>query len=132
MEVEQDASELCSFFIENGFCTLGSNCMLSHEQKLFDQHEIDNKCNIDNKEDDSEQDVTEICFSFDTTGSMYKWLKEVKTKLEEIVKSLFDKITNIRMSFIAHGDYCDADTTYILKYIKFSTVWYYLFFLGRG
>eukprot|EP01084_Bolivina_argentea_P140619 247156_1 len=124
-QIESVDKELCKYFIKNGFCTLGDSCGLLHDRQQFRKQQVKQLDEKEEKkmEEDSinESEMTEICFSFDTTGSMYKWLKEVKTKLEEIVNSLFEKISNLRVSFIAHGDYCDADRTYVIKHIPFST-----------
>ena len=65
-------------------------------------------------------DTFEIVFSFDTTGSMYKYLEEVRQRLKEMVQSLKDKIPGIRIAIYAHGDYCDAGKTYVTKYLDFS------------
>jgi hypothetical protein len=45
----------------------------------------------------------DVVFSFDTTGSMYPCLEEVRTKLQEITKRLVKDIPNIRIALIAHG-----------------------------
>eukprot|EP01084_Bolivina_argentea_P216467 367757_1 len=80
----------------------------------------DASTNLASNKCDNGNEVVEICFSFDTTGSMYKWLEEVKTSLRNIVKDLFSKIPNIKISLIAHGDYCDEKTTYVLKCCSFT------------
>ena len=61
----------------------------------------------------------EICFSFDTTGSMSTFVDEVKEKMKDIIKWLTTDIPNIRISIIAHGDYCDYKK-YVLKRIDLS------------
>lgn len=63
----------------------------------------------------------DVVFSFDTTGSMYPCLEEVRTKLAEIATRLLKDIPNIRLAFIAHGDYCDQDQSYVIKALDFST-----------
>jgi len=63
----------------------------------------------------------DVAFSFDTTGSMYPCLEEVRSKLQEITTRLLKDIPNIRLAFIAHGDYCDQDQSYVLKAQDFST-----------
>lgn len=65
-------------------------------------------------------DKFEICFSFDTTGSMYSCLEEVRRRLREMVQDLKSKIPGIRIAIFAHGDYCDAGSTYVTKYLNFS------------
>lgn len=54
--------------------------------------------------------TVEICFSFDTTGSMYPYLKEVRKNLKYLVQSLLLDMPSLRISIIAHGDYCDNHT----------------------
>ena len=62
----------------------------------------------------------DIVFSFDTTGSMNGYLKEVRENLKSITKELFSKISNIRIAIIAHGDYCDKSQYYVLKKLDFT------------
>ena len=62
----------------------------------------------------------DICISFDTTGSMAPCLAEVRRNLQMIVPRLFRDIPNLRMSIVAHGDYCDEKSTYLMKHIDFS------------
>jgi hypothetical protein len=62
----------------------------------------------------------EVVFSFDTTGSMYSCLTQVRNKIKETVKRLFKDVPNIRIGIIAHGDYCDRKTTYVTKHLDLS------------
>lgn len=62
----------------------------------------------------------EIVFSFDTTGSMYPCLTQVRRKIKETVTRLLDEIPGIRIGIIAHGDYCDAGSTYVTKHLDLS------------
>jgi hypothetical protein len=62
----------------------------------------------------------EVVFSFDTTGSMYPCLTQVRRTLKENVTRLFREIPNIRIGIIAHGDYCDAGSTYVTKHFDLS------------
>jgi hypothetical protein len=62
----------------------------------------------------------EICFSFDTTGSMSGCINEVKGKVQDLIQRLQADIPGIRMAVFAHGDYCDKHN-YITKHIDFST-----------
>ncbi|WP_404364917.1 hypothetical protein ACIHQR_32020 [Corallococcus coralloides] len=57
----------------------------------------------------------EVVFSFDTTGSMYPCLAQVRKKLGAAVARLTKEIPGIRIGIIAHGDYCDAKSTYVTK-----------------
>jgi hypothetical protein len=62
----------------------------------------------------------EIVFSFDTTGSMYPCLTQVRRNLKNTISRLLDEIPGIRIGIIAHGDYCDANTSYIIKKLDLS------------
>lgn len=61
----------------------------------------------------------EIVFSFDTTGSMYSCLDEVRGRVSDMIQRLQADIPGIRMAIFAHGDYCDR-TTYITKHVDFT------------
>ncbi|XP_050403321.1 uncharacterized protein LOC126819361 [Patella vulgata] len=63
----------------------------------------------------------EVAFSFDTTGSMYSYLNTVRTKLKATCERLLKDIPNIRISLIAHGDYCDQDSSYVIKMVDFTS-----------
>ena len=62
----------------------------------------------------------DIVFSFDTTGSMYPCLREVRRKIAETAKRLFAEIPNLHIGIIAHGDYCDAGHTYVTKHLQLT------------
>ncbi len=62
----------------------------------------------------------EIVFSFDTTGSMYPCLTQVRRKIKNTVTRLIDELPLIRIGIIAHGDYCDAGSTYVTKIFNLS------------
>jgi hypothetical protein len=62
----------------------------------------------------SPQDI-EVVLSFDTTGSMYPCLTQVRREAVSFLKRLFADIPNIKIGVIAHGDYCDEGTTYVTK-----------------
>ena len=63
--------------------------------------------------------LVEVVFSFDTTGSMYACLSEVRRSIKDAIKRLKREIPGIRLAIIAHGDYCDADT-YVTKIQNFT------------
>ncbi|XP_033756534.1 uncharacterized protein LOC117339194 [Pecten maximus] len=63
--------------------------------------------------------LLEIAISFDTTGSMYGCLEEVRGRIQDMVQRLQADIPGIRIAIIAHGDYCDA-ANYIVKWIDFG------------
>ena len=50
----------------------------------------------------------EVVISFDTTGSMYPALTQVRREIESTVKRLYKDIRGIKIGIIAHGDYCDS------------------------
>jgi hypothetical protein len=62
----------------------------------------------------------DVLFTFDTTGSMYPCLTQVRRNLKQVVEILFDDIPNLRIGFIAHGDYCDAGSTYVTKSLNLT------------
>ncbi len=62
----------------------------------------------------------DVCISFDTTGSMYPCLTQVRRYVKETVEKLFHDIPDLRIAIIAHGDYCDAGSTYVTKISDFS------------
>lgn len=66
------------------------------------------------------QSNIEVVFSFDTTGSMYPCLTQVRRKIEQTVTRLLNEIPGIRIGIIAHGDYCDAGKTYVTKHLDLS------------
>lgn len=61
-------------------------------------------------------EAIDLLFSFDTTGSMYPCLTQVRRKISEVTKTLMAEIPNLRIGIIAHGDYCDAGTTYVTRH----------------
>jgi hypothetical protein len=60
-------------------------------------------------------------FSFDTTGSMYPCLTQVRRTVSQMVKQLFKDIPDLRIAVIAHGDYCDEGNPYTIQINDFST-----------
>lgn len=61
-----------------------------------------------------------VAITFDTTGSMYTCLREVRTKAQQLVKNMFNQVNDIEVAVIAHGDYCDADDAYVTYKFDFS------------
>lgn len=57
----------------------------------------------------------DIVFSFDTTGSMYQCIRQVREDIKNTVNKLLNDIQNIRIGIIAHGDYEDEETKYIIR-----------------
>lgn len=62
----------------------------------------------------------DIVFSFDTTGSMYPCMSQLKRNVESTVKEIFRDIKNVNIGIIAHGDYCDAGETYVTKHLPLT------------
>ena len=62
----------------------------------------------------------EVVFSFDTTGSMYPCLTQVRKKVKTTVKRLFKDLPGIRIGVIAHGDYCDKNI-YVTKHLALGS-----------
>lgn len=63
----------------------------------------------------------DVMVSFDTTGSMYPCLTQVRRNVEALVKRLMKDIPGIRIAIKAHGDYCDAGNPYVTKTLDFTT-----------
>lgn len=61
----------------------------------------------------------EVVFSFDTTGSMYPCLTQVRKKVKTTVKRLFKDLPGIKIGVVAHGDYCDAKI-YVTKHLPMT------------
>lgn len=66
-------------------------------------------------------ETKDILISFDTTGSMYPCLSQVRKNISALVTKLFKEVEGIRIGVIAHGDYCDEKSTYITKMLDFTT-----------
>jgi hypothetical protein len=62
----------------------------------------------------------EVIFSFDTTGSMYPCLTQVRRRIKNTVTRLMNEIALIRIGIIAHGDYCDERSSYVTKKFDLS------------
>src|SRR5688572_28454907 len=61
----------------------------------------------------------EVMFSFDTTGSMYPCLTQVRKKVYTSIKQLFKDLPGIKIGVFAHGDYCDSKI-YVTKHQALS------------
>jgi hypothetical protein len=68
--------------------------------------------------DESKEIDTDLVISFDTTGSMYPCLSEVKRHIATMVPKLFRDMPGLRLAIIAHGDYCDGDK--VIKTLDFT------------
>ena len=56
--------------------------------------------------------ATEVVFSFDSTGSMSSCIANVRNHIEKTCEELFENIPDLKIGFIAHGDYCDLEKCY--------------------
>jgi hypothetical protein len=63
----------------------------------------------------------QIVWSFDTTGSMSSCLESVKTQIQDLSQRLLRDIPTLEIGLIAHGDYCDLHSSYLIKTMPFST-----------
>lgn len=63
----------------------------------------------------------DVVISFDTTGSMYPVLTQVRRKVKEAVNRLMDELPGIHIGIIAHGDYCDAGSTYVTQHLDLTS-----------
>src|ERR1700730_9280624 len=62
----------------------------------------------------------DVVISFDTTGSMYPVLTQVRRKVKEAVTRLMGELPDMRIGIIAHGDYCDAGSTYVTQHLDLT------------
>lgn len=62
----------------------------------------------------------DVVFSFDTTGSMYPCLAQVRRRLRATVTRLFQEIPGLRVGLIAHGDYCDEGHSYLSRVFELN------------
>ena len=65
-------------------------------------------------------ELTELVISFDTTGSMYPCLADVRRGVDNTAKRMFAAIPNLRIGIVAHGDYCDERSTYVTKHLALT------------
>jgi hypothetical protein len=63
----------------------------------------------------AKSNAIEVVISWDTTGSMYPCLSRVEDEVESLVTRLFRDIPDLKVGCIAHGDYCDASSSYVIK-----------------
>eukprot|EP01083_Nonionella_stella_P073985 200412_1 len=71
--------------------------------------------------DTIDHELIEILFSFDTTGSMSTCLDSVRSHLKKILNLLFRDIPKIRIGILAHGDYCDENVYYVMRWVDLTT-----------
>src|SRR5690348_7510163 len=66
-------------------------------------------------------DPVQIVFWFDTTGSMYPCLGQVRKNVSNVLASLFKEMPRLEIGIGANGDYCDARSTYVTTKKDFTT-----------
>ena len=62
----------------------------------------------------------DLLISFDTTGSMYPVLSQVRKEVVKFIGDMQQEVTNLRIGIIAHGDYCDKDNPYTIRILDFT------------
>lgn len=79
------------------------------------------------------QEKLEIVFNFDSTGSMYPCLDQVRRNLEATVGTLFKEIPNLKVGLGANGDYGDLVASgYTTKQVDLTSDLYTLTQFIRG
>jgi len=68
----------------------------------------------------SDTQPIDLVVTFDTTGSMYPCLTQVRRTVDALAARMFREIPNLRIGVIAHGDYCDARTAYVTKHLALT------------
>ena len=65
----------------------------------------------------------DLVISFDTTGSMYSALTQLRRNVQASVRKLFKEIPDLRVGVIAHGDYYDSlvPDSYVTKSLDLTT-----------
>jgi hypothetical protein len=58
-----------------------------------------------------EEVLTDIVIAFDTTGSMSSYIEAVKKHVIDLIPTLFKNTTNLQLSIVAFGDYCDMNSS---------------------
>lgn len=66
------------------------------------------------------KETKDILITFDTTGSMYPCLSQVRKHISSMAARLLKEVDDIRIAVIAHGDYCDERSTYVTKMLDFT------------
>jgi len=62
----------------------------------------------------------DVVFIFDTTGSMYQYLEQVRRELTHLANKVYKCAPNVQIGVIAYGDYCDANSTYVTKTLELT------------
>lgn len=64
--------------------------------------------------------VLDVAMMFDTTGSMYPYLKQVRAKLHHMAGEIASAAPNSRMGIIAFGDYGDRNSSYLVTHLPLT------------
>lgn len=59
----------------------------------------------------SSDKATDYVIAFDTTGSMSSYIASVRQHVTELIGTLFENTTNLRIKIVAFGDYCDMKSS---------------------
>lgn len=64
----------------------------------------------------------DILLCFDTTGSMYSVVDQVRARMSELAMRLFKEVPGVRIAIGVNGDYCDAPPygPYVTKFLGFT------------
>ena len=62
----------------------------------------------------------DVCFAFDTTGSMNCYIQEVRKQVRETCQRLMEDIDGMRISIMGVADYCDQMSSYVIHTLDFS------------
>ena len=66
------------------------------------------------------QQTIDCVFIFDTTGSMSPCIHQVRRNVKETCAYLYDKIPNLRIGILSHGDWCDGNR--VISSLEFTSV----------
>ena len=69
--------------------------------------------------------IVDVCFLVDCTGSMSKYIDEVKSKIQWLVEAISQRhkgVKSLNLAFVGYRDLCDEDRNYsILPFTKSAT-----------
>eukprot|EP00211_Chloroparvula_japonica_P002456 CAMPEP_0119126338 /NCGR_PEP_ID=MMETSP1310-20130426/5302_1 /TAXON_ID=464262 /ORGANISM="Genus nov. species nov., Strain RCC2339" /LENGTH=484 /DNA_ID=CAMNT_0007116491 /DNA_START=175 /DNA_END=1626 /DNA_ORIENTATION=+ len=82
--------------------TIGTNPVVNEEELMATLYGVDVSGGVD------------ICFAFDTTGSMSSIIGNVRQQVSNTCSRLFEEIPGLRISIMVIGDYCDQFSSYVI------------------
>lgn len=59
---------------------------------------------------EEKESISDVVVAFDTTGSMNSYIQAVREHVIDLIPRMFENTSNLRMSIVAFGDYCDMDS----------------------